>query len=300
MKRKVIKQANQAYTITLPIDWARRNKISEKSELDLIDSGKSLIISSDNKVEGGKAKVIVDNFSSRNIYIHINALYARGVDEIILISKKDISSEIMKSLGNLIGFALVEQSGENYILKDISGTNYSALDSIFKRIFQMLILFLDSAHKDIFGDEKEDLESLKARDLEVNKFCLYLQRAINKMSYSDAINGRIIFAYSILLEKIGDEIERLWRTNVKYKVKKTKEIKEIFEMTQECLGKSFDNYFQFNSKNVQDIYPLRDKIREKSVLFKKLDPQTTRFIRHIVKIAEDSADLNHLNLMKNL
>ena len=33
---------------------------------------------------------------------------------------------------------------------------------------------------------------------------------------------------------------------------------------------------------------------------KSNDPNTQRFIRHIVKITEDSSDLNHLALMKKL
>ena len=44
MKRKVIKQASQAYTITLPIDWVRQNQISNKSEVDVTVSERSLII----------------------------------------------------------------------------------------------------------------------------------------------------------------------------------------------------------------------------------------------------------------
>ena len=66
------------------------------------------------------------------------------------------------------------------------------------------------------------------RDREVNKFCLFLQRAINKSSYPDVVNSRALFSYSYMLEKIGDEVERLWRTNIKNKIKKTKEFKEIF------------------------------------------------------------------------
>lgn len=300
MKRKIIKQANQAYTITLPIEWIRKNRLSEKSEIDLIESGKSILINSQGITEGGKAQFDAENFNTRNLYIHINALYAKGVDEIVITSKKDISSKIMIALSNLIGLALIEQSSGKYIIKDVSGTNYSDLDSIFKRVFQVILLFYESASIDIFGENKETVDSLKSRDAEVNKFCLYLQRAINKSSYPDAINGRTIFAYSVLLEKVSDEIERLWRTNIKYKVKKSKQLKDLIENSKECLNKSFDSYYQFNSNNIQNLFPLREKVREKSLEFNKVDSSTLRFIRHVVKIAEDATDLTHLTLMKNL
>jgi phosphate uptake regulator len=204
MKRRVVKQANQAYTITLPIDWVRKNKIDKKLEIDVNENERTLVINSEGTVDGGKIKLDVRNLCSRNIHIHINALYAKGVDEIEITSDKDISGLIIKATSNLMGYALVKQEGYNYLIKDVGGVGYSDLDEIFKRVFQMVILFYESAFSDIFGKSEETLDTLKSRDQEVNKFCLYLQRAINKSSYPDAINGRTLFTYSFVLEQIGD------------------------------------------------------------------------------------------------
>ncbi len=299
MKRKVISQAGgQAYTITLPINWVRKNKITEKSELDIIEEGKSLLVHSSQLTEEKKVILEVDNWPGRTLYIHLSALYAQGVDEIQINSKEDLSNEITKYLSGTIGFALVSQNSNSYTIKDLSGGNYPHLDEIFKRVFQMILLFYDSAEQDIFGKELGTLDNLKSRDIEVNKFCLYLQRAINKMSYADAINGRILFTYSYMLEKISDEIERLWRTNIKYKVKKTKAINELMSLSREGLSQAFDLYYQFNPKKIAQIYALREKVREDSFTLPKTDPTTSRFIRHIVKIIEDAADLNHLTVMR--
>jgi phosphate uptake regulator len=300
MKRKVIRQANQAYTITLPIDWVRKNKIDKNSEVDLAVNEKSLIINSENTDFGGSIKLDVSELSPRNIHEHLTALYARGYDEIEITSDKDISSIITSRLSSTIGFALVSQSKDKYIIRDISPSNYPNLDDIFKRVFQMLILFYDSAFSDIFGEQKETLENLKSRDIEINKFCLYLERAVNKSAYQNPVNSRILFAYSYMLEKISDEIERAWRTNIRYKPKKSKEVKELVSLSKQCLEKAFDLYYQFNPKIVDGIYSLREKVREISLKVKDKDPETIRFVRHNVKIAEDLADLNHLALIRKL
>lgn len=300
MKRKVIKQANQAYTITLPINWVRDNKIDKDSEVNLEIKGKSIAISSDNTKEGGHAKLDLSDKNPRSIHIHINALYAKGIDEIEIHSDKDITPILTKSLNFLVGYGLISQKDKKYIIKDISPSHYPNLDDIFKRIFQMIILFYDSAIQDIFGGEKETLESLSNRDREVNKFCLYLQRAINKSSYSDDILGRTLYTYSFCLEKISDEIQRLWRTNIKYKIKKTPEIKKQVLDSKEALEMAFDLYFNIGNKKIEDLYNLRDKLRENAMKIKTNDPNTQRFIRHLVKIAEDATDLNHLALMKQL
>jgi len=300
MKRKVIKQANQAYTITLPIDWVRKNKLDKNSELDLSESEKSLIITNQGETEHKTARVDINTLDERNIARIIKALYAKGIDEIELTSTQDVTSTIIRAISNTIGFALVSQKDNTYTIKDVGGTSYSDLDEIFKRVFQMILNFYESAINDIFTTEKETLESLDSRDREINKFCFLLQRAINKMSYSDIINGRALFTYSFGIEKIGDEIHRLWRANLKHDVQKTPQIKKLAQDSLLGLEKAFEFYYQFNPKYAEHVYDLRQKVREDYLKIKTDNKHTTRFIRHIVKIIEDAADLSHLTLMMKL
>ena len=87
---------------------------------------------------------------------------------------------------------------------------------------------------------------------------------------------------------------------MKYKIKKVAGLREFCDQSKEIFSKSFDFYYQCNPKMIDEIYRSRDNLREKSLKFTKTDTITTRFIRHILKIAEDSADLNHLILMRRL
>jgi phosphate uptake regulator len=300
MKRKVIKQANQAYTLTLPIEWVRKNNITESSELEVDMIDKSLIIRNTKGVEIKKKVLKIEKMNSRALSRMIKAIYSKGIDELEIICGEEISPEIYSALSETMGFALVSHEKNSYVIKDVGGTNSAELDEVFKRVFQMILLFYDSAIKDVFGKEKEEINNLNNRDLEINKFCCYLQRAISKMSYPDPINGRVLFAFSFALEKIGDEIHRLWRTNIKYKVKKTPALKELVELSNKGLGLSFDLYYQMNSNIAEQIYRTREEVREKSMNLLKLDPHTARFVRHAVKIVEDVADLSHLTFIKNL
>lgn len=296
MKRRIIKQANQAYTITLPVEWVRKHKLEAGSELDLSISEKSLIISTSSEVEVKSITLNIDKWQGRNIRNHILALYAGGIDEIKINSDQDISREITAALNNVIGFALVSRENNLYIIKDLN-SRYQHLDEIFKRVFQMVLLFYDSAIKDIFGEEIEELESLKLRDIEVNKFCLYLERAINKGSYQDNIKGRTLFTYSFALEKIGDEIERFWKDNIKFKPKKPEKLREMAEISKEGLSKAFDSYYRSSVTLIEDIYILREKVREDMTRIKFKDPNAVRLSRHIIKIIEDAVDLNFLNII---
>lgn len=300
MRRKVIKQANQAYTITLPIDWVRKNQIDKDAEVDVEIRERDLIINSDKPVACRKVRLDVNGLDDKGLYRILISLYAKGVDEIEMISKEDISQKLIRYSGQVLGYALVEHKNELYVIKDLKGGETQDLDDVFKRVFQMVILFYESAIKDVFGSRKETFQGSIARDLEVNKFCLYLQRAINKKSYSKSTKGRALFTYSFELEKIGDEINRFWKTAIKHKININKQIKEMAELSLETLGKAFEFYYQFNHKKVEEVYEMRDKVRNESEKLTKLDTMTSRFVRFIVKIAGEAADLCHLTLMMNL
>lgn len=297
MKRKIIKQANQAYTITLPIDWVRSNGLEAGGELEIKTSEKSLTFHTDSHSKPKKVNFNVENLEERTIVNSIVSSYAQGIDEIVLSSSKDISGSIMRALNNIIGFALISEDKGEYVIKEINSGNYQHIDEIFKRVFQIILSFFDSAINDVFGPQKENLDSMRLRDVEVNKFCLFLQRAINKSSYSDVIKSRAIFTYSFALEKISDEIERFWRANIKYKPTKPKELKLLADISSDGLDKAFEIFYQSSPKLMEELYLLREKAREKTDIIKTKDPQVIRLMRHLLKIVEDAADLNHLAIM---
>jgi phosphate uptake regulator len=300
-RRKIIKQANQAYTLTLPIDWVRVNNLDKKdSEVEVFSQDKSLTITNTGNVALKKVKLVIEDCSECPLWSRFNALYARGVDEIEVHASEDISSMILECISQDIGYALVSQNKGVYTVKDIGGGNYSDTDEIFKRVFQMVLMFYDSAIQDIFGEQKETLEKAEKRDEEINKFCLYLQRAINKMSYADPIRGRILFTYSFMLEKIGDEILRLWRTNINQDVKKSEKVKEIVHLSRQSLDLVFDFYYTFNTEIADEIYLLKRKARKTILSLSKQDASTISFVHYALQIIEDSADITHLNLMKGL
>jgi len=301
MKRKIIKQANQAYTLTLPINWVRDNNLDKKdSEVEVNVQDKSITVTNTGNVSLKKAKLEIDKVAECPLWSRFNALYARGVDEIEIHSAEDASSLILECIAQDIGYALVSQKNGVYVVKDIGGGNYSDIDEIFKRVFQMVLMFYDSAIADVFGKEKEKLESLEKRDEGINKFCLYLQRAINKMSYADPVKGRILFTYSYALEKIGDEILRLWRTNIRGNVKKTDKVREIVNLSKEVLDLVFDFYYNFNPEIADKIQSLKSKARKTISSLTKQDPPTLSFVHYALQIIEDCSDMTHLNLMKGL
>lgn len=300
MKRKIIKQANQAYTITLPVDWARKNELDKNSEVDLNEDGNLLVITAKSQISGTKAEI--NSFDDKVVLRNeLSSLYCRGVDEIIIKSNKDLSSIILEIISSsLLGYALVEKKENVFIVKDLTGNNNANLDEIFKRVFQMILSFYEDAITDIFGERKMNVENLMKKDSEINKFCWYLERAINKKAYSKDIDGRILFTFAFALEKIGDEIYRMWRTGTKNKVENSKIIKRFVDDCQKALESSFELYYQFNLSKIKELSSIKYQMREEEMKLKKVDIVTAAILKHLMKITEESVDLTHLTLMKKL
>lgn len=300
MRRSVIKQASQSYTVTLPIAWVRKTGVDKSREVDVNEVEKALVISTTNVVAGEKIALDAKGMGSRSLYLHVNALYARGVDEIEITSDKDISSKLIGHLDQTIGYAVVKQRGNTCVIRDMSGSSSQDLDEIFKRVFQMVLSFYDAAIEDIAWKSNETFEGLKVRDHEVNKFALYLQRAINKLGYPDSVQGRTLFAYSFMLEKLGDEVERLWRCHLEKGIKTTPALVALMRQSRAVLEEAFHIYYQHKTSRIDDLYKLRNAVREAAAQLGKLDPITADAVRHIIKIADDCGDLTQLSLMKTL
>ncbi len=296
MKRKLIKQANQAITITLPIQWIRETSLKAGDEIDVEINEKDLILRSGKRAKGDSTKLNMMGFHRRMAYTYVNAAYAKGIDEM----KLEFDGELYKNLNTNIGYAVISQKGDKYTIRDISGTSIENLDTIFKQVFQMILRFYDSAIEDIFGENKASMDKLRERDMEINKFALFLERSIVKHAYADSTGGKILFAYAFALEKIGDEIFRAWRTSVKYDVKRDKQIKELFLLSQKGLELAFEVYFQNNQKKVWELITYKSKLREKQLKIQDLDAASARFSMQALKIVEEAADLTHLALMMHL
>jgi phosphate uptake regulator len=293
MKRRLVKQAGQAVTLTLPIEWVRENRLSAGDEVDLEVSEKSIVVKSQGKVVSKKTKVDFSGFESNRIRLYLSALYARGFDEIEAKLDKDIHYELSQN----IGFAVTEKRGCTYKIRDISGVATEDLDEIFKRVFQMLLSYYDLAIDDVFLEKKADTAMINSADTEINKFTLFLERAIIKHAYPDSATGKIMFAYADSLERIGDDINRLWSVAVHNKVRQDKEVKEIIFLSKKGLEKAFETKYQFSDQKIVELRAIKDEMRKKFIKLKNLDGATAQFVGHAARILDECTDLTHLVLM---
>jgi len=84
MKRKVIRQGHNTFTVTIPIRWARQQGLSPGSEIDLVEKGNSLVINTDRVNTNGntRAEIDITGMPNKLLWRYISAVYRAGYDEI--------------------------------------------------------------------------------------------------------------------------------------------------------------------------------------------------------------------------
>jgi len=296
MKRKLVQQAGQAITVTLPIEWVRKNglKAGDEIEIELIE--KDLILTSNKKTVGGTLSLNLIGASEKIKLICLNSAYAKGFDEICL----TLGKGEYPSLDQNIGFTIISHKEDNFVIKDVGGISPISYDELFKRIFQRIIGFYDSAMDCILGKKKMSLGDIDKIDHEVNKLSFFLERQIMKSSYPDPPLGKILFAYSYCLEKISDDITRALRISIQEKVNIDKKAKEILELSKKALIASFEMYYGLKNNCEEELFTLREDVREKSRKVLGIDVSTTRLLMYVINVLEACFDLCQLSLMKKM
>jgi phosphate uptake regulator len=292
MRRKIIQQAKQAYTITLPIDWVKDLKLKAGDEVEIVSDGKDLVIKTDNKQSGGEIKIDATNMNNRIIYNYLNAAYSGGFDQVeVTNSSVDISD-----LNQMMGYAMVTQKKDLCIIKDISGSSFENLEDIFKQVFQTVIAYYEQAIEDISGEKKGITSTIRKKDDDINKYTIFLERSMIKKGSTDSVMRKIMFTYAFELEKIGDSIFRIWDSEVEEK--KTEEITiELLTLSKQCLEKAFAVFYQTSPEKIKELLILRDKVKDKTEQALKKHKNSRKAIIYSLAIAEDCVDLTQLSLM---
>ena len=292
MKRKIIQQAKQAYTITLPIEWIKSSKLKVGDEVEIVSNGRDLIIKTDNKQFGGGIKIDAKNMNNRILYNYLNAAYSGGFDQVEIISP-DLE---IPDLNQMMGYAIVNQKKDACTIKDISGSTFENLEDIFKQVFQTVLSFYEFAIEDISKEKKGVTSTIRKKDDDINKYTLFLERSMIKKGSTDSAMRKIMFTYAFELEKIGDSIFRIWDSEVQEK--KTDEITiELLIISKQCLEKAFAVFYQTSPEKIKELLTLRDKVKDKTEQALKKHKNSRKAIIYALSIAEDCVDLTHLSLM---
>lgn len=282
MKRKLIGQGSGALTLSVPKSWIENNKLKKGQEIEVKEIDNQLVVSSSNYEYFKSVEINVENMD-RNVFIKtIESYYENGATEINLkFNKKTlldpwknihrkIKDETNFVVNRLIGFEIINFTENKITLKDVSKTNVSEFDNIFRRIMFLILEFSRELKESIeLNNKMENGEEFHDQISKFISFCLRLLSLDKNRSDVEKINLHTLLHG---LDNITDDFRYLSRDyNNNHKVKDKNLIFELMLYLEDFF--KFYNKYDINIANNLDI--MRKKLKEK--ILKCEDILTIRF-----------------------
>jgi hypothetical protein len=264
MEKKLTAQGpkgRKSYTLTLPIDWVKSEKLDKTRSVDLTLIGRKIVIS---KEKDEQERVLLDASTyPQSMYKILQGLYRQGTNEIQV---EHLDSKMLTEITyiietRLIGYEIVEQRAEHILIKDITGESNESFDVVLRRIF-LLILELAEAG----SSEKERLQAM---DRSIKKLGNYAQRILMKKGHFEFTKTPTYYLLLDRLEKICDELKWLLKNELRSTHTKT-----VFKEVSSLIRSAYALFYQYDAKkfnaNQERAYQIKNELRDNS----KMDVQT--------------------------
>lgn len=271
MKRKVSRIGPATLCVSLPSKWTKGVGIKKGDEVEVIEKGNELILSTVPSERKEEKEITID-ITSYNRYLldrHLTVLYRNNYDKIILTYQKDeikhenktyhLQSYIKNLTNRFMGMEILSQTNKKtelacFILKDLQN-----VQAIEKRIYFLLKETMDNLIEATKHDFVSFNETVYDRHDNIVKFINYYLKIVDQLPGSSE-EKKQIYAFYILIDKIVDKIrhlsERIVRFGYTEKVRKIlEEIFALFYQLSECLHKE-----KFDIELLSRRYEIMDKI----------------------------------------
>ena len=261
MKRKVIQIANSTQLISLPRKWSQKYGIKKGDEIEVEEDGDKLLIKTESTPNAKEIEVDVSGLTPRLADRFIARAYQKGYDAItIKYDKPELSIAIQEKVKELLGFEIMEQNRDTIVIKSISTKLDIDFDSSLRRVFLIVIDMADTCLEAFEKSDNKTLENLYHRDFDVNKFCYFCLRFINK-GFSGGFGTYILYYLIESLEDVGDEYKALAKHLAKTKIKR-KELIKIISKVNELTKIGYDFFYKPEKEQAVRSITLYNEVRQ--------------------------------------
>jgi phosphate uptake regulator len=257
MKRKIGKVGLSSLIVTLPNAFVRRNKLTKGDEIDIIDKGNSLVLSSSEKSQINTEEVTINisGFDSTLIWRYVLGAYNNGHQTIKIVydSEKieakgrlknknfiELDSLVKEICSALIGMEVISKNNNQILLKEVASKNDNEFFNTIRRIIYLL--------KQMVSDVKNGKELLQEQDSTINRLCSYCTRILS-MNEKYRHKGYMLLIHE--LEKLGDGIKELENHD--------KKLGDLIKANLDIINAS---YTFIENKSSKEFYLNCDKLKE--------------------------------------
>lgn len=324
MKRRIIKQGHNAYTITLPTAWVKNLNLKPKEEIEVIENGNQLIINAKKNSNRNSVSFNLKNLPIPILWKYISTIYREGFDEIIITfedpykkyenaysyssaysedqmvpkEKKNIFSTLQDITNRFIGIEIIDFKDNQCIIREMEEPSDRQFDNAVKRIFFTIDQFFQDLINSIEKNDLRILEETHIADTNLDRFHDFCCRVLNKTGSRSPHKSQLTFTTLYILEMLSDEFK-----SISDHLLKNEKIVNKRELLKFCktIYKQFDLYnklfYKFNHDAVKEIYNTSfDLFKNSSEIYSKRKNGEIEIFYHLRKISEFIYSLTELRL----
>lgn len=255
MKRKINRVGNNTLTVSLPSKWAKKYGLKPYDELEVLEEGNTLRIETKKGSGRRSVSVNVSGLLPRLVDRFVVWCYLKGYDEVIIkYNSKETLNIIKNKVDELLGFEIIEREDGQCKIKMIAERLDFDFNVAFRKAFLILKEMAESCLSAYQADKKRELKELYLRDFEINQYCHFCLRELNKQ-FAGGLDSSILFYLTLIIEDTGDEYKELASrlTDIE---PGNKAILSLLKDLTRLINLSYTFFYQPDKKTANDAYQM--------------------------------------------
>lgn len=282
--------------VSLPADWVKKYGVKKGDEIELVESGQKVVISTTKQGEtSSKAQIDASELNERALEWTLAALHKSGYDEIIISYKKPETLKVINKYLKtfLMGFVIMSHTDNRCILRSITKNVESEFESTLRRAFLVTISIGEESLKCI--KEKKFLELLELVHYEQtnNQLTNFCERLINKGAYKNDKHMCFMYVINWNLEKICDNYKYICKYLADSPIKLSEETLKFFEEANKYFKAYYDLFYKFDLQKLTELSEKKKVLINKSIdMNKTKNYKEIAVIHHLTNIIAQTSDFS--------
>lgn len=318
MKRKIIKQGHNTLTVTLPSNWAKRFRLKQGEEIDVLERDNGLFLSTEKQFENLTAEIDISDLDVPSIWKYFMAVYREGYDEVKVMFKEGVydnpykffaahavdirygkqspklsALEVVQQItSRFIGYEVIEHHRNYCIIKNMSEPSSKEFENSLRRVFLLIQQMADETLEAIKTNNHKMLCHTHDIDINVDKFHDYCIRVLNKTGFKEVRKANLLFSVLYILEILGDEFKNIAFHIVEdLRERNLESISQLCELTVNHLRTYYELFYKFSKEQVMkmskqdaEIYFYLPKMYKKNGRMSNLTKDELEVFNHFRRI----------------
>jgi len=262
MKRKLIRQGDNALTVTLPAKWTQAHGLRAGDEVEVEEALNKVLIQSQSNSEKKSGELRINTDSEQIIRSNLNVLYRVGFDRIKVYFENQKQEKIIRNVveSRLLGFEIIEHHPKYLLLENVTEPSEEKQETLLRRIFFIIKDTFTIIEQDLKNKDFSHLSIIQQNTNNIDRYSNFCNRNISKKrlveervsSYWELHSRLLLIEHDLL--HLYEQVEGKKKVKISPKTLKIlQELKNNFELMFEGFSKKDIGMFRTVNENTKDL-----------------------------------------------